>query len=88
MASDGVTARPHRFSIYDEPFWESVGAGLMALQRCEACSTVRYPPGPACPHCLSPDCAWQAVSGRAELLSWTVFHREYLPAYPPPASPP
>jgi uncharacterized OB-fold protein len=24
------------------------------------------------------------VSGRGKIVSWVVFHRHYLPAYPPP----
>jgi uncharacterized OB-fold protein len=27
---------------------------------------------------------WTAVSGKGLLLSWTTFHRQYLPAYPAP----
>jgi uncharacterized OB-fold protein len=26
------------------------------------------------------------VSGKARLLSWTTFHRQYLPAYPSPTT--
>ena len=77
-------ADPHLFSPYDEPFWASVAVRRLALQRCNHCGTMRYPPGPACPECLSPDATWDAVSGRGEILSWTVFHRQYLPAFPAP----
>ena len=42
------------------------------------------PPGPACAECLSTQYAWDAISGRGEILSWAIFHRGYLPGYPPP----
>lgn len=68
----------------DQPFWDSVQAGRMALQCCNSCQRLRYPVAPACPYCFAEGFAWQPVSGRAELLAWAVFHRRYLPAYPPP----
>ncbi len=42
------------------------------------------PPGPVDPDTLSPDYTWEPVCGRASLLSWTTFHRQYLPAFPAP----
>jgi len=76
---------PRLVRLYgDEPFWDSVTARRMSLQRCTACRRFRYPVAPVCPACLSPDSAWVAVSGRATLLSWAIFHRRYLPSYPPP----
>jgi len=75
---------PRLFSPYDQPFWDSVSDDAMRLQRCTACGTVRYPPGPACPDCLSADAAWVPASGAATVLSWMVFHRQYLPAYSAP----
>jgi hypothetical protein len=27
---------------------------------------------------------WTPLSGRGTILSWVVFHRQYLPDYPPP----
>jgi uncharacterized OB-fold protein len=68
----------------DQPFWDSVKARRMALQRCSACAKFRYPVAPVCPACFAEESEWVAVSGRAELLSWAVFHRKYLPSYPPP----
>jgi uncharacterized OB-fold protein len=33
---------------------------------------------------LSLDFEWQAISGKASIWSWVVFHRGYLPSYPAP----
>lgn len=70
--------------LYDTPMWESINAKAMRLQRCRSCGTWLYPPGPACPGCLSCELEWTPVSGRGRIVSWVVFHRHYLPAYPPP----
>lgn len=72
------------FSPYDGPMWDSVAEGALRLQRCDECGAFRYPPGPACPECLAMESCWTAISGRARLIAWTVFHRQYLPAYAPP----
>ena len=76
--------RPTLFSPYDAPMWDSIQEGRLKLQRCTQNGRFRYPPGPVDPDTLSPDYTWEAVSGRARLLSWTTFHRQYLPAFPPP----
>lgn len=75
---------PTLFSPYDAALWESIQAGALRLQRCTANGRFRYPPGPVDPDTLSPDFTWEAVCGRATLLSWTTFHRQYLPAFPAP----
>lgn len=75
---------PRLYSPYDAPLWESIDAGQMKLQRCRQTGTFYYPPGPACPESLSFDVEWAPVSGHGTILSWTVFHRQYLPAYPAP----
>lgn len=81
-----MSTHPRLFSPYDAPMWDSIARGEMALQRCDDCGRFRYPPGPCCPHCLSLSSRWVPLSGRARVLSWTTFHRKYLPAYPPPTT--
>ena len=82
-ATEVKTPRPV-MGLYDKPMWESIRAGAMKLQCCKHCATWLYPPGPACPKCLSPELEWTPVSGEGKIASWVVFHRHYLPAYPPP----
>ena len=81
-----TTATPPRvLALYDEPFWRHLkDTGRMHLQCCAECGAWRYPPGPVCHTCLSPSSEWQPVSGGGELLSWVIFHKQYLPAYPAP----
>jgi len=79
-----MSQHPRLYSPYDAPMWESIAQGQMKLQRCPESDMFRYPPGPACPETLSLNYEWTPVSGRAKIISWTVFHRTYLPAYPAP----
>ncbi|TWG90161.1 hypothetical protein L598_007000000070 [Mesorhizobium sp. J18] len=76
---------PRVLGLYDQPFWDLLAeSGRMHLQCCSACGAWRYPPGPACHECLSPDCEWKPITGTGELLSWIIFRKQYLPAYPAP----
>jgi len=70
--------------LYDKPMWDSIDRQHLELQRCAQSVHFRYPPAPACPHCLSLDYEWRAVSGRGEILSWVIYHRRYFDDYPPP----
>jgi hypothetical protein len=79
-----MASSPRLYSHYDAPLWESIAAGAMQLQKCSNCAALRYPPGPTCPKCLSTDYTWTPIAGTGRILSWTTFHRQYLPAYPAP----
>lgn len=70
--------------VYEDQFWQYVAERELRLQRCENCGAYRYPPGPACPQCLSEGGTWTPVAGRGRVLSWTVFHKQYFDAMPPP----
>ena len=70
--------------LYDAPMWESIERRRMMLQRCRTTGTYFYPPGPGSPDCLEGGWEWTEISGRGIILSWAIFHRQYLPAYPVP----
>lgn len=60
--------------------------GQFALQVCEDCGAVQYPPREACQRCVSPRLRWRVQDGAGELLSATTLHhsndlffRERLP---------
>jgi NAD(P)-dependent dehydrogenase (short-subunit alcohol dehydrogenase family)/uncharacterized OB-fold protein len=48
--------------------------GVFALQRCEECGAVQYPPREACGNCLSSKLRWRALDGGGELLARTAIH--------------
>lgn len=76
---------PRVLGLYDQPMWDKLKeTNALHLQCCSDCDTWRYPPGPACPDCLSPNSTWKPVSGVGEIISWVMFHKDYLPEYPAP----
>lgn len=82
---DEIKATPQPvMGFYDVPLWEGINQQDMRLQCCSECGTTRYPPGPVCQACLSPEHEWRSVSGKGTILSWVIYHRQYLPAYPAP----
>lgn len=86
MAEMQTKAAPARvLGLYDLRFWDEMKAcHVLKLQACARCGERRYPPGPACQQCLSPEFTWEAASGRGEILSWIIFHRSYMPEYDAP----
>ena len=79
-------AGPRHYSPYDATLWDSFAEDRMRLQCCDDCGTFRYPPGACCPQCLSTAATWQPIAGTGRVLSWTTYHRQYLPAYPAPTT--
>jgi len=76
---------PRVLGLYDGPMWDRLkDRGELHLQCCSGCGAWRYPPGPACPECLSPEYDWKPVSGGGEVVSWVMFRKQYLPEYPAP----
>ena len=71
-------------TLYDEPMWQSLDRQRMQLQKCDACGAFRYPPGPICADCLSLAYSWTDISGRGEIASWVVFHKQYFADHKPP----
>ena len=80
-----ATTPPRILGLYDAPFWDLLDrTGRLHLQRCGGCGAFRYPPGPTCPECLDDAGEWAPCAGTGTLLSWVMFRRQYLPAYPAP----
>jgi uncharacterized OB-fold protein len=80
---DPATARP--LPVVDErnaPFWTGGADGRLRMQRCGACRRVVHPPALLCPHDHSPELAWEALSGRAEVETWTEAVHPLLPGFP------
>jgi len=68
--------------LYDRPMWDSIRERKMRLQRGKVSGTWLYPPGPGTPG--GEELEWTPISGNGTILSWVIFHRQYLPAYPAP----
>jgi uncharacterized OB-fold protein len=63
------------------PYWEGARQGKLLLQRCGACSRVRFYPRALCPTCWSDRVGWIEASGRGHVHSFTVIHRPPAPAF-------
>jgi uncharacterized OB-fold protein len=68
------------------PFWEAARRHELLLMKCVNCGQYRQPlyQGDSfmCPHCnttKSPE--WVKATGRGKVLTWTVVHRAFHPAF-------
>lgn len=62
-----------------EFFWEGTQAGELRIQRCEACSTLRFPPGPACQRCEAYDRGYVVAAGTGSVFSYVVHRHPPVP---------
>ena len=61
----------------NEFFWTSGADGRLRFLRCQGCGYFVHPPGPRCPECGSREVEPEAVSGRGEVLTYTVNHQSW-----------
>ncbi|MCT7661157.1 Zn-ribbon domain-containing OB-fold protein [Mycobacterium deserti] len=87
MADDASQAIPKRMlpplSTENRPFWTGGADGLLLIQQCTECALWVSPPAADCPDCGA-TLAARPVSGRAEVLTYTVNHQPFNPAVPVP----
>ncbi|HVY96755.1 MAG TPA: OB-fold domain-containing protein [Solirubrobacterales bacterium] len=77
-----MTPRPApEITPESKPYWDSIAAHAMKLQRCTRCETFRFYPTPVCPHCHSTSFTWEPVSGDARLYSYSVVHKPVTEAF-------
>jgi uncharacterized OB-fold protein len=76
-----MTDAPFRvLPVLDESnrgFWTSGADGRLRFSRCQTCGFWLHPPTPRCPECGGRDVAWEPVSGRGEVFSYTVNHQPW-----------
>ena len=58
-----------------KPYWDSLKAHEMKMQKCLDCGTVRYPVSPVCYKCFSGRYEWTKLSGRGKVSAWIVVVR-------------
>jgi uncharacterized OB-fold protein len=58
-------------------FWTSGQDGRLRFLRCQSCQYFIQPPAPRCPECWSRDVAPEALSGRAEVHTFTINHHPW-----------
>jgi uncharacterized OB-fold protein len=62
-------------------WWQQAAQGVLAIQRCAQCQTLRHPPRPMCNSCRSMDWDFIAASGGGIVNSYTVLHHPQFPGY-------
>ncbi|MFJ9389301.1 Zn-ribbon domain-containing OB-fold protein [Nocardioides sp. NPDC101246] len=60
-------------------FFEGTAKQELRIQSCNACGTLRHPPGPACLACDAYDRGHVVASGVGTVYSFTVVHAPKLP---------
>lgn len=82
----GALARP--VPVPDERsagFWAAAARHQLTASCCDHCGWLAYPPTIVCHRCSTVPAAFhdQPVSGRGRLVTWTVLHTAFLPAFAP-----
>lgn len=65
---------PHVNEV-SRPFWEGTRDGCLYIQVCNDCGALVHYPRRWCPHCWSVELDHRAVSGEAEVLTFSVVHQ-------------
>lgn len=68
-----------RLTAVNRPYWEGCNADKLMLQRCTAedCGQYIFYPRVCCPHCGDGNPVWEQVSGRGQVLSYTLVQRPH-----------
>jgi acetyl-CoA acetyltransferase/uncharacterized OB-fold protein len=87
----GLTARGPALRLLPELdalntfFWRAGAHGHLEMLACQEpqCAKIVHPPTPRCPWCHSAKLAPRRLSGRANLVSYTVNHHPWIPGSDP-----
>ena len=72
-----------RVTATNAHFWQGGRDGELRFLRCDDCGFLIHPPQPICPRCLSKSLAPHAVSGRGEVVAFTINEHAWNPTMPP-----
>ena len=79
---DADTLRPLPYpDELTEGFWAGVRAHKLCIQRCARCRHWNHVPTIACYACAGEDLAFEPVTGRGTVHSWTVLHDSPGPGF-------
>jgi hypothetical protein len=63
------------------PHWRAAADGRLAMQKCDACGYVRWPPEPLCPQCLTAGGRWTDLPTTGAVWSVAIYEHAYHPAF-------
>lgn len=64
-----------------QPFWDAADAQRLEVQRCTKCRHYHHPPVDICPECHTTELAFERVSGKGKIDSFTITHDARQPAF-------
>jgi uncharacterized OB-fold protein len=67
-------------SIDSKPYWDSLKAGVFAIQRCTACREWQFPMIERCRHCAG-ELKLEPLSGRGSIHTYIIEHRKLAPGF-------
>lgn len=59
---------------WSDGFWAAAASGVLAIQRCQRCQRRFHPTVAMCADCASTDLAFEPVSGRGTVSTYSVSH--------------
>jgi uncharacterized OB-fold protein len=76
----------HILPVADEmsaAYWDACARHVLTLPRCSDCGEFTLPPDISCPNCqsLDPRFAFEEVSGRGTIRTWTVIRHSFLSGF-------
>ncbi len=63
------------------PFWDSLKAHRVDIQKCDSCGHWIFYPRHNCPACLSGKLSWKTISGSGTLVAYTFTRIPTLPEF-------
>jgi hypothetical protein len=63
------------------PFWEAAQQHQLVVQRCRACGYFNHPPRLVCDTCQSQQLAFEPVSGKGSIYSFSVMHQQNIAGF-------
>jgi hypothetical protein len=67
--------------VLSRPFWEAAKNQQLVIQHCQDCGYFNHPPRPACDACQSQQLAFEPVSGRGTIYSFSVMHQPNIAGF-------
>lgn len=63
------------------PFWEAAHQQQLVVQRCRECHYFNHPPRTVCDVCQSQQLAFEPVSGKGSIYSFSVMHQKNIAGF-------
>lgn len=63
------------------PFWEAAQQQQLVVQRCRECHYFNHPPRTICDACQSQQLAFEPVSGKGSIYSFSVMHQKNIAGF-------